>query len=254
MSFYPNNLAILDMTLDRILPLLNKHAQQTAYTQKTTPKNTLIYHPHQNQDKIYLLKSGRIKIGVKNTEGIELIHQIAWSGDVFAENTLFQKQASNQFAQTLEESTYYEINAQALCSFWQENRWLQWYFLELFAERLQKAERKLYDFVRKDTSVRIIEFLMEIAQEKGLQNGFSYELSPFFTQAQIGGIIGCSSQMAGLVLRDLKKKSLVTYSKKELIIRELDKLKFYHTLCAKKKSNIQKLHATPRVKLKRKTA
>ena len=237
MSINTNHLGILNFTLERVLPLINKHAQQKTYTLKTTPKNTIIYHPFQNPNKVYLLKSGRVKIGVKSTEGIELIHQIAWSDDVFGENTLFQHQASNQFAQALEESTYFEIDAEALSNFLQENKWVQGYFLQLFAQNLQKAERRLYDFVGKDAPIRIIDFLMEIAQEKGKQNGVTYELFPFFSQGQIASIIGCSAQMVGLVLRDLKRKSLVTYSKKELVINHIHKLRFYRNQKCKENQN-----------------
>lgn len=255
MSINTNHLGILNFSLERVLPLINQHTQQTAYTLKTTPKNTLIYPPYQNHNKVYLLKSGRVKIGVKSSKGIELIHQIVWSGEVFGENTLFQKQASNQFAQTLEECTYYEIDAEALSKFLWENRWVQGYFLELFAKNLQKAERRLYDFVGKDAPVRIIDFLMEIGQEKGIQNGVSYELSPFFSQIEVASIVGCSAQMVGLVLRDLKKKSLVKYGKKQLVINHIHKLRFRRNeYCKSSRILVQELQIEAIERSKRKSA
>ncbi|MGB0929429.1 MAG: Crp/Fnr family transcriptional regulator, partial [Chitinophagales bacterium] len=197
-----NTLAITGITFERLLKFLSYNPQQKPYTLKFAKKGTRIYESFQNTGSVYLVKKGRVKVGVEE-ETTEIgkkcplkkiyIHHIAWEGELFGEMTLMDAPDLGMFAEAMEEVEYYEISANAMQNLIQQNWMVQMQVLQLIGKRFQEAQKRLEEYNLQDTRTRIINFLLDLAMEKGEQIGkYGFLVRSFFQQADIAALLECS--------------------------------------------------------------
>ncbi|MGB0929426.1 MAG: Crp/Fnr family transcriptional regulator [Chitinophagales bacterium] len=232
-----NTLSITGITFERLLKFFPYSLQQKPYQLKFAKRGTRIYEPFQQTDSVYLVKKGRIKIGVEQSTKLEkdntvlstktYIHHIAWEGELFGEIALMGTPSMPTFAETMEDMEYYEISASAMQSLMQQNWMVQMQVLQLVGKRFREAQKRLEGYSHQDTRTRIITFLLDLAMEKGEKVGkYGFWVRSFFQQADIAALLGCSLPAVGLVLRELKQKKLISYGRKRLQIYNRHELKF----------------------------
>ena len=72
---------------------------------------------------------------------------------------------------------------------------------------------------------RIIHFLIAYVADAGSRVGFEWVVRDFFTQHQIALLTNTARQTVSTLLNELRRKRIIHFTKKYLIIRELDVLK-----------------------------
>ncbi|MEM6724145.1 MAG: helix-turn-helix domain-containing protein, partial [Bacteroidota bacterium] len=76
----------------------------------------------------------------------------------------------------------------------------------------------------KDSRARIVEFLKELADERGQSVGFETVVRGFMTHQEIANLTATSRQTVTTVLNDLRNKNLITFNRRRLLIRDLENL------------------------------
>ena len=71
---------------------------------------------------------------------------------------------------------------------------------------------------------RIIEFLKDAAAWKGEKVGFETMIQTRLTHKDIASLTGTSRQTVTTILNDLKEKNLINFNRKQILIRDLEKL------------------------------
>lgn len=230
-----STLAITGITFERLLKFFSYSLQQKPYSLKFARKGSKIYTPFEETNAVYLLKRGRVKIGVEEMvkEGGKCplkksyIHHIAWEGELFGELVLMNAPLLGHFAEALEDIEYYEISANAMQDLMHQNWMVQMQVLQLVGKRFQEAQKRLEEHILQDTRTRIITFLLELAIEKGEQVGkYGFLVRSFFQQADIAALLGCSLPAVGMVFRELKQKGLISYGGKRLQVYNRHELEF----------------------------
>lgn len=189
-------------------------------------KDEFIYFPEETANFIYMISSGRVRIGHYLDDGKEVINSILTTGEIFGELALAGEEKRKDFAQAMDANTIIcPLGIEQLKSLMYENRELSFKLLKLIGFRLMKLERKLELLVFKDARTRIIEFLKDAASWKGKKVGFETMIATKLTHKDIASLTGTSRQTVTTILNELKEQNLINFDRKKILIRDLENLK-----------------------------
>jgi CRP/FNR family transcriptional regulator, cyclic AMP receptor protein len=197
----------------------------TAY--KKAKKGEVIYFSHQDLDRLYILKEGRIKIAYYDENGTEMISEILMEGDIFGEVSLKKSTGSNhEFAQAISDEV-------SLCSFTLENFKevlrkkpdLAITYSQMVGEKLRNINTKYSDLICKDVKERVLAFFKRNAQQDGKWKGERVEMNMYLTHQDIANYTASSRQTVSTIIGDLEKQGLIKYQgRKRVVIPNIHRL------------------------------
>ena len=195
-----------------------------SHDQKTFRKGEYIYLPEQNSDKIYFMTLGRVKIGNYSDSGKEITKAILNKGEVFGELSLVGENTRRDFAYAMEDTTVCAITTKEMSGLIKDHSSLRLFMMKIMGSRVLEMEQRLESLVFKDSRTRIIEFLLDLATKKGERVGFERVVRKFITHQEIANLTATSRQTVTTVLNELRTKNLLTFNRKRLLIRDMEKL------------------------------
>lgn len=188
-------------------------------------RNQFIYMPDDSATHIYMVVRGKVKIGHYLEGGEEVLSAILSTGELFGELAMAGEEKRKDFAQAMEETMICPLTIEELKELMYENKELSFKILKLIGLRIMKLERKLELLVFKDARTRIIEFLKDAAEWKGKKVGFETLIQTSLTHKDIASLTGTSRQTVTTILNDMKDQNLINFNRKQILIRDLNKLR-----------------------------
>jgi CRP-like cAMP-binding protein len=192
---------------------------------KKAHKGEVIYFSHSDLPRIFLLKQGNIKIVSIDDDGNETIKEILKKGDLFGELALEKDTDVNEYAKALTDEV-------SICSFLMsdfedllvKNPTLALTYTKFVGLKMKRFKNNYSNLVSKDAKSRLVTFLKDWAVKEGTQEGNKYSIDNYLTQTDIAQIICTSRQTAALLLNELEEKNLIFYSRRNIIIEDINKL------------------------------
>ncbi len=191
----------------------------------TYNKDEFIYFPDDPSNKVYMVSEGRVKIGSYLDGGKEIVKSILTKGELFGELALTGEDHRTDFAQAMDNGTRVcPMTVDDLQDLMKDNQPLSLKILKLVGFRLRKTERKIESLVFKDARTRIVEFLKEMAEEKGQKVGFEMMIKNHLTHKDIASLTGTSRQTVTTVLNELRESNVINFDRRRILIRDMEKL------------------------------
>lgn len=201
-------------------PYMEDHHPPGVYS-----KDDFIYFLDQSSENVYMVSSGRVKIGTYAKDGKEIVKAILTRGEVFGELALAGEEKREDFAQAMDGGTHVcAMTIDDLKELMKENKELSLKILKIVGFRLRKMERKIESLVFKDARTRIVDFLREMAQEKGQKVGFETMIKNHLTHKDIASLTGTSRQTVTTVMNELRENNLINFDRRRILIRDMEKL------------------------------
>jgi len=199
-------------------------AREATFSHKTFKKGEFIYVPKDESDMLFYITSGRIKIGSYGEGDKEVLKAIIHQGEVFGELALIGEDKRRDFAQALEPTTLCALSKSDMMGLLKDRNDLQTFLLKIMGSRVLEMEKRLESLVFKDSRSRVIDFLLDLADKKGMRVGYETLVKSFFTHQEIANLTATSRQTVTTVLNDLRTRNLLTFNRKRLLIRDLEQL------------------------------
>lgn len=187
-------------------------------------KGEYIFTPRDAADKIYFISSGRVKIGSEGNGERTVTKAILSSGEIFGELAIAGQLQRRDFAVALEPSEVCIISRDEMKNLFKDHNPLYMFMMKLIGDRAIEMERRLESLIFKDSRSRIIEFLIQLNEKRGQRVGYEWVVRNFITHQEIANLTATSRQTVTTVLNELKSKNLLTFNRKRLLIRDLDRL------------------------------
>ena len=189
-------------------------------------KDEFIYFPDEAATHIYMIVSGRVRLGHYQEDGKEAVTAILSAGEIFGEMAMAGEEIRKDYAQAMDgNTTICPLSIEDLKELIKQNGELSFKILKLIGFRLMKLERKLELLVFKDARTRVVEFLKDAAAWKGKKVGFETMIPTRLTHKDIAALTGTSRQTVTTILNELKDKNLINFDRKQILIRDLATLK-----------------------------
>ena len=188
-------------------------------------KDDFIYFPDDESSNIYMVAQGRVKIGSYTDDGKEIIKAILAKGEIFGEMALTGEERRSDFAVAMDSSTRVcPMTIDDLQNLMKDNKELSFKIFKIIGFRFRRLERRIESLVFKDARTRIVEFLKEMAEEKGQKVGFETMIKNHLTHKDIASLTGTSRQTVTTVMNELREENVINFDRRRILIRDLEKL------------------------------
>lgn len=202
---------------------MDENAQTT--DQKVFKKNQHIYFPDESSDKIFFITKGSIKVGSTNDSGKQITKAILNKGEVFGELAMIGEETRRDFAVALEDTQICSLTVSEMKSLMKDHSPLSMFFMKLMGSKVLQMEKRLESLVFKDSKTRILEFIVEQLDKRGQQVGYEWVIRNQLTHQEIANICATSRQTVTTLLNELRSQNIITFDRRRMLIRDLDKLK-----------------------------
>ena len=188
-------------------------------------RGTEIYSPGDPSDRVFVLRSGQVKVSVLGPGGKHCIFHVFEPGDVFGEDALFDWGSRKSGAEVIERASVTMVPRESVLlhggrhpEFWKS-------FAELLGLRIKNLEDQLQWVSLLEVEQRIVRLLLrwvEAASAKGL----SPETLPFrLSQKHLAGLIGATRETTSNALNRLQRKGCLEIRRRRVIIKSVDGLR-----------------------------
>ncbi|NQX98431.1 MAG: Crp/Fnr family transcriptional regulator [Flavobacteriales bacterium] len=215
-----------NFNLFKTLSILEKIKMSTKAKHTKMKKNEYIYFPEDPSSSIFFLKKGRVKIGSYSDNGKEIIKAILNPGEVFGELSLVGQEKRNDFAIALDNNLVVcSLGMKDMEEMIEKNPLIGIKVTKLIGFKLQKIERRFESLVFKDARTRIVDFIVDLGQEKGKAIGKEILVKHNLTHLDMANLTATSRQTVTTVLNELKEKNMLHLERNKFLIRDIDSLK-----------------------------
>lgn len=203
---------------------LGQRLQGRKLAPKSYKKGEYIYMPEEPSEAVYMVVSGKVKVGSYSPDGKEITKHILTTGDLFGELALVGELRRRDFAVALLNTELCVLPKADMLGLMQADFQLSQQLTQLLGYRLARMEQRLEALVFKDSRTRVVEYLRALAQEKGRQIGYEIEVRGILTHQEMANLTATSRQTVTTVLNELRRDNIITFNRRRLLIRDLDKL------------------------------
>ena len=186
----------------------------------TYGKQDVIYAEHQNDQNIYLVTKGKVKIVNYDKAGNELVRHILVKGELFGEKIVLNENSRDEFAVACSNGTEVcAMNLSTLHQLMRRNHRFETKIYKLISLKLRKVERRLELLVGKDVETRIITFIYDLYREdhnSRIANSLSHQ--------DIAKLLATSRETVTKTFNKLKQEGVIDYNRKEITITNVEKL------------------------------
>lgn len=130
-------------------------------------KGELIYMAGDKGERLFVIHKGQVKISRLTPAGKEQVIRILGPGEFMGELSLFVQKPQTDNAEALEDTTICVIDGEKLKNLMGKYPSIAFKVLEELSSRLDKAEKLIQHLGSHDVETRIVETLLELADDKG---------------------------------------------------------------------------------------
>jgi CRP/FNR family transcriptional regulator, cyclic AMP receptor protein len=194
---------------------------------KTVKKNEIIYFSHEQEQRIYTIKKGTLKIVRVDADGKETVKELLSAGDLFGQYTFDDDidDSQDEFAIAITEKVI-------ICSFrvhefeeiLKKNPNLAVRYTKLVGFKIKRISNSYSNLMFKDVKTRFGLFIKDWALKEG--NGIQKDVivKNFLTHNDIAGLICSTRQTVTTLFNDFKNEGLIDYDRSTIKIFDLNKL------------------------------
>ena len=194
---------------------------KTCLREKTFDKGETLFLEGASCERVFFVKSGRVKLYRIGPSGREQILQTLEAGDTCACNPGVMEWSCASTAEAIVPSVAWFLSREHYVRLVQTNSKLAHTLNRLFAERLQCFSSLIEEVSLKDSKKRLVKFLLDMLAENPDQNVLSIP----FTREELAQRIGVTRETAARQLYQLKRKKLIDVKPRQILIRDKEGLK-----------------------------
>lgn len=192
---------------------------------KTAHKNEIIYFAHEEQNRVYFLKKGIIKIVELGSDGNETVKEVLQKGDLFGQITLDNSEVDEYAVALSDYVTVCSFKIEDFEKVIQQNPTLAIKFTKLVGLRFRRLENRYANLMFKDVRTRLLLFLEEWAKKEGTTTEDGITLKNYLTHQDIAGLICSTRQTVSQLFSDFKHHGLIDYNRSMITIPDVVQLK-----------------------------
>ena len=172
-------------------------------------------------ERVFIVRSGRVKLYRQGSGGREQILEILGGGDTCACNPGASAWNCSSSAEAVVQSTVWFLSREHYVNLLKTNSNLARSLNRLFAERLKCFSGLIEEVSLKDTRKRLIKFLLDSTKS----NPVDKTLSAASTREELAQQIGAARETVTRHLHDLKRKGLIQMKGRQILILDKEGLK-----------------------------
>jgi CRP/FNR family cyclic AMP-dependent transcriptional regulator len=189
------------------------------------PRGHTLFVEGQLGDRLYIIVSGKVKIGRRSPDGRENLLTIMGPSDMFGELSILDPGPRTSSATTITDLCAVSIDREALRAWMVERPEITERLLRLLARRLRRANDSVADLIFTDVPGRVAKLLLQLAQKFGTQEDGAMRVTHDLTQEEIAQLVGTSRETVNKALADFAHRGWITLEGKSVLISNCERLR-----------------------------
>jgi CRP/FNR family cyclic AMP-dependent transcriptional regulator len=188
------------------------------------PSGHTVFVEGEPGDRLYIVISGKVKIGRRAPDGRENLLTIMGPSDMFGELSIFDPGPRTSSATTVTEVRAVSMDREMVRAWIADRPEIAEKLLRVLARRLRRTNHDLADLIFTDVPGRVAKQLLRLAQRFGTQDGDVLRVSHDLTQEEIAQLVGASRETVNKALSDFAHRGWIRLEGKSVLIRNCEHL------------------------------
>lgn len=204
--------------------------EQLKQISQTLPMTTcrvggVITSPEEDDERLYVVKSGRVRLYRITPDGRQLTLDILDKGRVVGRMSWLGQELNDAYAEAIEDAL--------ICSFTPEElrRLIDRYpaigvnIIRYLSERLAASEREREIMAFRSVEQRLAARLLELAERFGQPEDGGVAIDARLTQQELADMIGTSRETVASTISSLRQRGMLEMDHQRVVLRDLDRLR-----------------------------
>jgi len=213
------SLSLDEISLFKGLSQGELEAIKSCLREKTFQKGDSLFMEGECCERVFIVRSGRVKLYRTASSGREQTLETLETGDTCACNPGSLKWNCQSSAQALTPCTVWFLSRNDYVHMVQTNSKLSHALNQLFAERLAKYSSLIEEISLKDVKKRLIKFLLDMLHENQSKASGETFLLPF-TREEIAQRLGTVRETVARYLTQLENDHLIQIKPRQIVIKD----------------------------------
>jgi CRP-like cAMP-binding protein len=183
-----------------------------------------VFHEGEPGDRLYVIGSGKVKLGRRSNDGRENLLSILGPAEMFGELSLFDPGPRTATATAVADATLYELSHTELIRWLEEYPAVAKHLLEALARRLRRTNEALADLVFSDVPGRVAKALLDLSTRFGEQVADGLRVAHDLTQEELAQLVGASRETVNKALADFAARGWVRREGRAIVLLDMDRL------------------------------
>jgi CRP/FNR family cyclic AMP-dependent transcriptional regulator len=203
----------------RAVTALTKQLQRVDF-----PPGHVIFAEGEPGDRVYIIISGKVKIGRRYPHSRENLLTIMGPSDMFGELSIFDPGPRTSTATAITEVRAVSMDRDALRTWIADRPEIAERLLRVLARRLRRTNSNLTDLIFVDVSGRVAKRLLGLAQRFGTREGGAMRVTHDLTQDELAQLVGATRATVNKALAEFAHRGWIQLEGKSLLICDSERL------------------------------
>lgn len=188
------------------------------------PRGTTLFNEGEPGDSLYIVLSGKVKLGRKSTDGRENLVAVMGPADQFGELSLFDPGPRTATAVVVTDARVARLGKASLTQWVIDRPQIGLQLLRVVARRLRRTNTMLADLIFVDVPGRVAKQLLQLAQRFGSVDGGQLRVTHDLTQEELAQLVGASRETVNKALADFAQRGWLRLEGKSVVILDRERL------------------------------
>ena len=204
------------------LPAAERARLEARITSETFPSGHIFYAPEEGGDRLFILRSGRVRIYKLSPEGRALTLLILEPHAIFGEMALNADWVHDSFAESMSECTVGAIPRDEMRRILNSNPPLALRFMTIISQRLRALEQRLADIAFKSVPQRLATVLINLAHQPASDET---PLVTRYTHQQLAEMIGSYRETVTKAIGEFREAGLIRVEEDTISLTNMPRLR-----------------------------
>ncbi len=187
-------------------------------------KGQALFKEGDDGDNLYIITSGKIKLGTKSQDGRENLLMVLGPGDMFGDLSLFDSGPRTSTATAVTESRLLSLGQEKVIPWVREHPEASLHLLARLASRLRRTNEVVSDLVFSDVPGRVAKALIDLGVKFGEKTSEGFLVHHDLTQEELAQLVGASRETVNKALADFAQRSWIKLEARAVLILDYDRL------------------------------
>ena len=187
-------------------------------------KGDVLFHEGDLEDRLYIVVSGKIKLGRTGSAGRENLLAVLGPGQMFGELSVFDPGPRSTTATAVTACELRTLEHDELLPWLTDRPEVAQGLLSQLAARLRRANDVVADLVFSDVPGRVAKQLLELAQRFGDKRDDGMHVHHDLTQEELAQLVGASRETVNKALADFAARGWIRLEPRSVTILDVERV------------------------------